>query len=93
MALTSQDIKRLDLPHEPGQWVDIRTPSLRLLHQMSKFEDSYEGMVKLIAGCVTAWSYETPVSEDAVWDLDAETAGVIGRALNPTKTEDEEKNF
>lgn len=92
MALTSHDVKRLDLPHEPGQWVDIRMPSLRMLHEMSKIEDSYEGMVKLIASCVTAWSYGDDVTEADVWDLDAETAGVIGKALNPSKTEDEEKN-
>lgn len=92
MALTSQDIKRLDLPHEPGQWVDLRMPSLRMLHQMSKLDDSYESMVQLIASCVTGWSYDTPVSPESVWDLDAETAAVIGKALNPSKTEDEEKN-
>lgn len=92
MALTSQHVKRLDIPHEEGQWVEVRTPSLRMLHEMSKFDDTYEGMVKMIAGCVTAWSYGDTITEEQVWDLDAETAGFIGKALNPTRTEDEEKN-
>lgn len=92
MALTSQHLKQLDIPHEEGQWVKVRMPSLRMLHEMSKHEDTYDGMVKMIAGCVAEWSYDAPVTEEAVWDLDAETAGFIGKALNPNRTEDEEKN-
>jgi hypothetical protein len=31
MALTNRVTKRVDLVHEPGQWVDIRMPSLAIL--------------------------------------------------------------
>ena len=92
MALTSRVTKRLELPHEPGEWVDIRMPSLRDLHEMQKLDDTYAGMVKLISQCVVGWSYEADVTEDTVWDLDAETAGYIGTALNAAKTDDDEKN-
>lgn len=92
MALTSHLTKRLDLPHEPGEWVEVRMPSLRMLHELSAYDDSYEGMVKLVSQCVLSWSYPVGVSEDSIWDLDAETAGFIAKALNAAKSEDEEKN-
>lgn len=31
MALTNLATKRVDLPHEPGQWLTVRMPSLHIL--------------------------------------------------------------
>lgn len=92
MAITSQITKRLPVPHEAGEWVEVRMPSLRMLHELSKYEDSYEGMVQLIARCVVAWSYTVEVTVENCWELDAETAGFIGKAINPSAEAAEEKN-
>ena len=91
MAITSKLTRRVELPHEPGEWIEVRMPSLRILHG-AQDEDQYKGMMCMLSACITGWSYDEPVTEDNVWELDPKTAGVVLGELNVTATEVEEKN-
>ena len=123
MGLVTNITKRLDVPHEQGEWVEIRKLSWRQLEAASDAQtekamakvsglgaelmaslpkavagdrdpvDSYDRGAALAAGII-AWSYDAPVSPDAIGDLDEETAGWLMREIISFTTGDaaERKN-
>ena len=119
MALTHRGTKRIDLEHEPGQWLDVRMPSLAILDrarvaQMRRTIEMMSGLdiaalkdlqsdnqtsnapdydwLTLLGACVTAWSYDEPVTPANVAELDGVTVKAVLAALLPVETEDERKN-
>lgn len=100
MALISfKDRHRLEIPHEPGQWVEVRPIAAG---EIELFEVT-NGMVKvtldLLAAVVTGWSYDEPVSLDAIKRLDLDTfvwlTGALGDELmkiSGIRTADEKKD-
>ena len=83
--LTSKHQIRIDLPHEPGEWIEARKPSISMLLMGGVTT------VTLLQTCITAWSYPEPVTPENIADLDVETAQVVARALGTTP-EAETKN-
>ncbi len=105
--LTGSDRKRLDLPHEPGEYVELQTPphgafdtaaeikSRKAIEQAAALpaailqgsmetaraseRDPLEMYDKatLIEAAVTGWSYDEPVTPEAVARLDLKTAEII----------------
>lgn len=70
MALVSRlAAKRVEIPHEPGQWMEFKPPSWGVVKAL-KEDGGGEGL--LLAG-ITAWSYGPEVSEAMVADLDMRT--------------------
>lgn len=126
MALTHKVTTRIDLPHEPGQWIEARLPSKLILDRAEQARqrraaqmardfgaDMFQALrgltvdaaereaapgdsvdwYTLLTDCITAWSYDEPVSADAIGGLDAETVDVVLAALLPRRrTDDERKN-
>lgn len=92
MALiSSAKPERIEIPHEPGQWIELRP--LRA-GDLDVFEASADGGLRvsyeLLARVVTSWSYGPwPASEaereECVKDLDLDTyswlVGAIGERL------------
>lgn len=87
--LTHKVIVHVDLPHEPGQWIEARKPSLAILNEVG---DGQAGVINMLQRCITAWSYDEPVSNEMIGELDADTATVVLNALNEAKPEGERKN-
>ena len=111
--LTDKIIKWIELPHEPGEWIEARMPSLSILvtarrrHNRSALE-MMEGIdwpnlpdlkapevpaqdvrllsdttdwLSLLGACITAWSYEEPVTLANIEQLDEQTVEVLLIAL------------
>ena len=46
--ITSKATKRVDLPHEPGEWIDVRMPSLNILNRARQTQS--RGAIELMQG-------------------------------------------
>ena len=88
MALCSLTTRRIDIPHEPGEWVEVRPLSAKNLRVMDKAaktaargpdtvldetEYGYELTTRMLDAAVVAWSYEPPVTPENLADLDLAT--------------------
>lgn len=83
MALiSSRDIKRVDIPHEPGQWVELRPLTARqfaTIQRDAKDESPGEITLRLLASCLVDWSYiddegaKVSITPEAIDALDYET--------------------
>jgi len=84
MALCSLTTRKLDVPGEEGQWVEIRPLSTRVMRDVeagareTAGEDAvaygYAVADGLLVAGVVAWSYDAPVNTENVADLDMATA-------------------
>ena len=90
MALTSKIEIKVDLPHEPGEWITLRMPSVSMMAGLD-LEQAIESTITVLQQCVKAWSYAEPVTPDNVADLDLETVRVLEAVLF-RRDEDERKN-
>jgi hypothetical protein len=70
MALLKPTTKRLDIPHEPGEWVEIRRlSSLGGLDpdEMSKGRvRRLEELARYFVSAIVAWSYPEPATTDVI---------------------------
>lgn len=70
MAILKPTTKRLDVPNEPGEWVEIRrvsdyeTPTMRELSgdRIARTD----ALVRFFIAAIVAWSYPEPVTFDAI---------------------------
>lgn len=68
--------KRLDIPHEPGQWIEVQRlawsemPSFQL-----RVSDLHGYIAAAFKSAVVAWSYPEPVTPEHLACLDDTTAG------------------
>ena len=95
--LTKGIVKRLELPHEPGEWIDIKPLSIADLVEVKQqarttggpeyqLSDEDSGMAIALPSLtrgIVAWSYPEAVSAEAIGSLDTETAVYVLRALVP----------
>lgn len=86
--LTNKVIQRVELGHEPGQWIEVRQPSFLIMDECDSAE---RGWLALLQRCITAWSYEDAVSPESVAELDTQTVAAVLNALHPKQDEAEEK--
>ena len=97
MALITSQKQRYDIPHEPGQWVEVRPFTAR---DGADVEELTEGNariqlgVQLLKRCVVAWSYDAEISEETIGQLDMDTFQWLMESINLTsglRTSDEKK--
>jgi hypothetical protein len=79
MLLTNDCTKRFDIPHEPGEWVEIRRLSGYQTHTLidakaTLADDPVNWAYRWMEACVVVWSYAEPVSPDTLKRLDAATS-------------------
>lgn len=86
MALLLQRTsKRLDVPHEPGEWIEIRRLAACELPAYERIADAGtrgQATLDLFNGAIVAWSYDAPVSPETVRMLDAPTALWLLQEIN-----------
>jgi hypothetical protein len=70
MALLKPTTKRLNIPHEPGEWIEIRRlSSMGNLDpgEMAKGrEERFLEWGRLYVGAIVAWSYPDPITADVI---------------------------
>jgi len=93
MALCSLTTRRLDVPGEDGQWVEIRPLSARVVRKIN--EDArlaagddpvafgYEVADRVLAAGVVAWSYDAPVNAETLVDVDVKTTMWLADEIVP----------
>lgn len=77
--LKRPETKRLEIPHEPGEWIEVRR--LSGSQESSAFTDQKTGkartieesMAELFSRAVVAWSYDAPTVKASYMALDAVT--------------------
>lgn len=73
MALKSKsESKRISIPHEPNEWMELRQPSAGDLRDLKDLDD-YDYNLGMMSKMVTAWSYGPEVTLALLGDLDAQT--------------------
>jgi len=87
--ITSNDYKRLVIPHEPGQWVDVRPLTFGDLDIFNMDGETVVVTRDLVAEVVTEWSYgEWPPTKDErlalIRSLDLDTSVWLITALGET---------
>ena len=99
--LTSKSVKRIELEHEPGEWVEVRMPSIGIIQRAQRVANEAPGdvdarasyaVLPMLEACILTWSYPEPVTADNIADLDAQTVTVLTTALMSDLTEDGRKN-
>lgn len=95
MALIPKDSRiRLDIPHEPGEWIEIHPLTVRTVLDVSDASEKGANFgFELLRRSVMAWSYDGAVTEENLGNLDSETFTWLSRAINPASGErsDDEK--
>lgn len=87
MALVSKDaVTRVDIPHEPGEWVEIRALTAG---DFRSFELAGDGTIDLgsvtlqgMAKAVSAWSYSEAPSLETMESLDMQTTLWLMNEIN-----------
>lgn len=81
--LTSKVVRRVDLEKEPGEWVEVRMPSMLILDQVFSQKESSVGYGwnYLLEQCVLRWSYKEKVTPENIADLDQATVQQITAVL------------
>ena len=82
--------KKLDLPHEPGEWVEIRPLSWRQVNAIRDIDDENEITCYVLSQAIVGWSYGEPVTPETLDRLDAETAVFVIDKLRPGRQKKEE---
>lgn len=95
--LRTGERKRLDIPHEPGEWIEIKRLSMREHGEL----DTATARTPLLFGlalmgaAISAWSYPEAVTQESVDRLDPVTSGwlikAIGRHNSGELSDDEKK--
>lgn len=82
MALVTKHTERIDFPHEPGSWADIRVPlSAGDLGGLTSSGSEIRMSLDLMASVVTGWSYEEPVTPNAINRLDLDTYALLAQEI------------
>ena len=95
--LTSRVKQTIPLPHEEGQWIKVRMPSVQMMKGVREDTDNVELTLRVLSKCIIEWSYAEedgtpiPVTDENVEDLDVETVRVVESVLFP-KSEGDRKN-
>lgn len=83
MALVTKRTERLDIPNEPGEWVELRLPlcvaDMRALGEASTVPDVKRAMV---LHTIQAWSYAAPVDAETLERLDMGTFNWLWERIN-----------
>ena len=74
--------KRQWVDLDDGARVEIRPASLSIGQKLAAEVDSWTATLDMLAACVTAWSYEEPLSREMLGELDPASAGKIINAIN-----------
>lgn len=94
MALCSLTTRKLDIPHEPGQWVEIRPLSTAALREAIKQalevvggddlnrEYGYELTARMLRVAIVSWSYEPMPDDKTIADLDLKTTRWLSDQLS-----------
>lgn len=82
--LTSKAIKRIDLPHEPGEWIEVKMPSLSVLEAVGLGEGEISQSRIMLQKCIVGWSYSDPVNNETIDDLDFRTVQFIAEHIGGT---------
>lgn len=80
-------VKRIEIPHEPGSWVEIRPITARMFANVQrdgKGESYSEITLRLLNGCIAAWSYDAAVSPENIDNLDPVTMNFLDEQMNLT---------
>lgn len=99
MALIDpKETRRVDIPHEPGEWVELRPITARDLANLQRAVigvtlTQAENTTRILATCLTAWSYAFPITIENLERLDYQTHNWLDNELLLTSghREDEEK--
>lgn len=82
MALVKKQIKRLEIPHEPGEWMDVRVPLAAGDMAGLTAADGEIGMsLDLMVSVVQAWSYPEDISRETIDLLDLDTMVWLAQAV------------
>jgi hypothetical protein len=88
MALiNSQHIRRVDIPHEPGEWVEIRPVTAGQYADLQRDGADLTGAevaLRILVGSLADWSYDAPITPETLRSLDYETFTWLERELSVT---------
>ncbi len=74
MAIVVKKTERYEIPHEAGQWVELRLPICAGdLAEMRADGKKIRASLDLMVSVVQAWSYDVPVTSEHVNSLDVKT--------------------
>ncbi len=77
MALIDPKTRRkMPIPHEPESWVELRPLTARDMAEIQRDSDGKtraEVTLRILQLCLTDWSYEAAITEEALGSLDIET--------------------
>lgn len=97
MALiNSSNTKRLDIPHEPEQWIDVRPLTAGDMEGLSVDGSQIKVSIEALAAIIQAWSYDEPVSLENVRRLDIDTFTWLGTEalkVSGVRDDDTKKNL
>lgn len=83
--------KRTWVDLDDGARVEIRPASLTIGQKLAADVDSWTATLDMLEACVTAWTYEEPLSREMLGELDPVSAGKVINAIN-TFTGTDSKN-
>ena len=77
--LTNKLLRRVELEHEPGAWIEVRAPSFAIMREV--WHDGDINELLALQRCVTAWSYEEPATPENILELDGLTVQAVLGAI------------
>jgi hypothetical protein len=93
LALIDPDsVTRHDIPHEPGEWMEIRSLCAGDLRSRNRDSDNVSLSLDLLAHAVRGWSYGGAITADTLAKLDLKTYEWLQETVSKSaglRTEDE----
>ena len=102
MALIDpQERRKVAIPHEEGQWVELRPITARDLITVQRKAVAagsavqFENTVRMLLECLTAWSYPKPITEENLLALEYVTLTWLDDEMfmAGTRTDEEKKTL
>lgn len=71
--------ERIELPNEPGEWIELRPMSSGDAANTSN--DQYTSTLEVLVKVITAWSYTVPLTKENIYLLDMNTIRLLSGEL------------
>lgn len=72
-TINAAEVTRFPIPHEPGEWVDLRRLSGGQLRKLGSRIGSTDIVIEGLVLAVAGWSYPLTVGAESIESLDART--------------------
>ena len=83
---------KLEIPHEPGEWVVIRPVPWGFFEEVENESTIVKKTLKIFIGSLVSWSYDAEINEENLEWLDTTTAEWLNEQIDKINRQDKKRS-